>query len=139
MSRFILPQARSSSHCVLQRRPRAIQVLANGVYLAAMLEVEADRQTCEFPDLDAAVRDLGEMFGNGQLLAQLRQQLKISYRAAYQKLIDAANHNLTPQLKNGFRMEGHMASASLDRVLLLADGISIVLRASGELKILYGL
>ena len=72
------------------------------------------------------------MFGNGQLLAQLRQHLDVSYRAAYQKLIDAANHNLTRQLKNGFRMEGH-------RVVLLADGISIALRASGELKILYGL
>jgi hypothetical protein len=93
----------------------------------------------KFPDLGATVGDLGEMFGIGQLLAQLRRQLDVSCRAAYQKLMDAANHNLTRQLKKGIRMEGHMASASFDRILLLSDGISIALRGRGELKILYGL
>jgi hypothetical protein len=36
-------------------------------------------------------------------------------------------------------MEGHLTSAKLDRVLLSSDGISVALRASGDLKILYGL
>jgi len=106
------------------------------VYLAATPQVEADRQTHKSPDRDVAAGDLGEMFGNAQLLARLRQQLEMSYRTAYQKLIDAANQNLTRQLKNCFRIEGRLASASLDRVLLLSDGISIALRATGELKIL---
>jgi hypothetical protein len=108
------------------------------VYLSATPQVDADRQTCKFSDL-AAADDLGQMFGNDQLLVRLRQQVDVSYRAAYQKLIGAANHSLTRPLKNGFRMEGHIASASLDRVLLLSDGMTIALRVTGELKMLYGL
>jgi hypothetical protein len=59
--------------------------------------------------------------------------------AAYQNLLNAANERLTRPLKSGFRMEGHPTSAKLSRVALLADDISIALRASGTLKILYGL
>jgi hypothetical protein len=36
-------------------------------------------------------------------------------------------------------MEGHLTSAKLEKVYLPADGIVIALRASGDLKILYGL
>jgi hypothetical protein len=36
-------------------------------------------------------------------------------------------------------MEGNLTSAKLEKVSLLGDGLSIALRASGELKILYGL
>jgi Domain of unknown function (DUF4403) len=108
-------------------------------YLSATPQVDADRQTCKFSDLGAAADDRGQMFGNDQLLVRLRRQVDVSYRAAYQKLIDAANHSLTRPLKNGFRMEGHIASASLDRVLLLSDGMTIALRVTGELKMLYGL
>ena len=46
---------------------------------------------------------------------------------------------LTRPLKDGFRMEGHLSSAKLEKVYLPADGIVIALRASGELKILYGM
>jgi hypothetical protein len=42
-------------------------------------------------------------------------------------------------LKNGFRMEGKLTTAKLDSIRLLADGVSIALRASGDLKILYGM
>jgi hypothetical protein len=58
---------------------------------------------------------------------------------AWQNLLDSANQRLTRPLKNGYRMEGHLTSAKLDRVLLSSDGISVALRASGDLKILYGL
>jgi hypothetical protein len=63
----------------------------------------------------------------------------ISYGAAYQNLLIAANKRLTRPLKNGFRMEGNLTSAKLEKVLLLGDGLNIALHASGELKILYGL
>jgi hypothetical protein len=33
-------------------------------------------------------------------------------------------------------MEGHLASAKLEKIYLPADGVVIALRASGELKIL---
>jgi hypothetical protein len=36
-------------------------------------------------------------------------------------------------------MEGRLTSAKLDNVSLLADGPMILIHASGELKILYGL
>ena len=53
--------------------------------------------------------------------------------------LNAANEKLTRPLKDGFRMEGHLTSAKLEKVYLPADGIVIALRASGDLKILYGL
>jgi hypothetical protein len=36
-------------------------------------------------------------------------------------------------------MEGKLTTAKLDSIRLLADGVSIALRASGDLKILYGM
>jgi len=69
----------------------------------------------------------------------LREQASVSYAAAWQSLLDSANQRLTRPLKNGYRMEGHLTSAKLDHVLLSSDGISVALRASGDLKILYGL
>jgi hypothetical protein len=72
-------------------------------------------------------------------LGQLRDQASVSYAAVWQNLLDSANQRLTRPLKNGYRMEGHLTSAKLDRVLLSSDGISVALRASGDLKIVYGL
>ena len=40
-------------------------------------------------------------------------------------------------LKDGYRMEGHLDSAELEKLYLPADGVVIALRASGDLKILY--
>jgi uncharacterized protein DUF4403 len=74
-----------------------------------------------------------------QLLDQLKQIPEISYGVAYQNLLNAANERLNRPLKNGFRMEGQLTSAKLDSIQLLADGVSIALRASGDLKILYGM
>jgi hypothetical protein len=79
------------------------------------------------------------MFGNGTLLEQLKEQANVSYGVAYQNLLNAANERLTRPLKNGYRMEGHLTSAKLDKVWLLADGLTLAFRASGDLKILYGL
>ena len=36
-------------------------------------------------------------------------------------------------------MEGRLSSAKLEKVYLPADGATIALRASGDLKILYGM
>jgi hypothetical protein len=48
--------------------------------------------------------------------------------AAWQNLLDSANQRLTRPLKTGYRMEGHLASAKLDHVLLSSDGIGAALR-----------
>ena len=60
--------------------------------------------------------------------------MNVDYAVAYQNLLDAANQKLTRPLKDGFRMEGHLSSAKLEKAFLPADAIVIALRASGELK-----
>jgi hypothetical protein len=72
------------------------------------------------------------------LIAKLREGMSVDYGIAYDNLLNAANTKLTRPLKDGFRMEGHLSSAKLEKVYLPVDGIVIALRASGDLKILYG-
>jgi hypothetical protein len=109
-------------------------------YFAGAPKVDADKQTIQFPDLTAAgeaVKNIGALFGDDKV-AQLRQQVSLSYEAGYRKLLDSANQRLTRPLKNGFRMEGHLKSAKVDKVLLALDGLNVVLHVSGDLKIVYG-
>jgi hypothetical protein len=73
------------------------------------------------------------------LVAQLRDKASVDYGVAYENLLNAANVKLTRPLKDGFRMEGHLSSAKLEKVYLPSDGVVIALRASGELKIMYGM
>jgi hypothetical protein len=112
------------------------------VYLSATPNVDGDRQTLQLSDLAAdnsIANEIGALLGSDQLIGQLRDQASVSYAAAWQNLLDSANQRLTRPLKNGYLMEGHLTSAKLDHVLLSLDGISVALRASGDLKILYGL
>jgi hypothetical protein len=69
----------------------------------------------------------------------LKEIPSVSYGVAYQNLLNAANERLNRPLKNGFRMEGQLSTAKLESIQLLADGVSIALRVSGELKLLYGM
>jgi hypothetical protein len=69
----------------------------------------------------------------------LKNVANVDYGISYQNLLMAANERLTRPLKDGFRMEGHLDSAKLEKVQLLREGILIALHASGGLKILYGL
>ncbi len=112
------------------------------VYLSGTPNVDGDKQTLQLSDLAAdnsIANDIGALLGSDQLLGQLRDQASVSYAAVWQNLLDGANQRLTRPLQNGYRMEGHLTSAKLDRVLLSSDGISVALRASGDLKIVYGL
>nr|WP_218626146.1 DUF4403 family protein [Bradyrhizobium sp. dw_78] len=112
------------------------------VYLSGALDADTGKQTVRLSDLSVQgvpVSGIGAMFADNALLGRLKEQAYVSYGVAYQNLLNAANQRLTRPLKNGYRMEGRLTSAKLDKVLLPADGISIALRASGELKILYGL
>ena len=111
------------------------------LYLSATPQVDSEMQTFQFPDLAAVAAKaeaIAEESGNADLVDRLRQA-KILYQQAYQRLLATANKNLTRPLKGGFRMVGHLDSAKLDHVSLLQDGVSIALRMSGDLKILYGL
>jgi hypothetical protein len=112
------------------------------IYLSGKPRVDTDKKTIGFAEFDAddTIRDrIRQLLGDDQLPTQLQEQGGVSYGVAYDNLLDAASEKLTRPLKNGFRMEGRLTSAKLDNVSLLADGPMILIHASGELKILYGL
>ena len=112
------------------------------LYLSAALNVDPGQQSIRISNLagDSSLPDGSEA---AQLQHQILDQLKnipdVGYGLAYQNLLNAANERLNRPLKNGFRMEGQLSSAKLDSIQLLADGVSIALRVSGDLKILYGM
>jgi hypothetical protein len=112
------------------------------LYLSGVLNVDASQQSIKISNL-AGDSSLPEGSVAAQLQDQLLEQLKqipdIGYGLAYQNLLNAANERLNRPLKNGFRMEGQLTTAKLDSIQLLADGVSIALRVSGDLKILYGM
>ena len=109
-------------------------------YLAAALKVDDGNKSIGLGDLDVALRDGGQTDTTlQQIIAQLKQAVNIDYGVSYQNLLMAANQRLTRPLKDGFRMEGKLSSIQFDKTLLLADGMTLALRASGELKILYGM
>jgi hypothetical protein len=108
-------------------------------YLAGGLQVDADGHAVRLSDLSATTNDEGLAAVIDPLVAQLRDKMNVDYGIAYENLLNAANAKLTRSLKDGFRMEGHLSSAKLEKTYLFTDGIVIAFRASGEMKILYGM
>jgi hypothetical protein len=108
-------------------------------YLTGALQVDADGHAVRLFDLSAATDDEGLAATINPFVAQLREKMSVDYGVAYENLLNAANERLTRPLKDGFRMEGRLSSAKLEKTYLSADGIVIALRASGELKVLYGM
>jgi hypothetical protein len=112
------------------------------LYLSGALSVDPNQQSIRISNLaaDSSLPDGSEAAQlQNQLLDQLKDIPDIGYGVAYQNLLNAANERLNRPLKNGFRLEGKLSSAKLDSIQLLADGVSIALRVSGDLKILYGM
>ena len=112
------------------------------IYLSGALNVDTGQQSIRISNLtgDSSLPDGSEAAQlQNQILDQLKEIPDIGYGVAYQNLLNAANERLNRPLKNGYRMEGQLSSAKLDSILLLADGVSIALRVSGDLKILYGM
>jgi uncharacterized protein DUF4403 len=112
------------------------------LYLSAALNVDASQQSIKISNLagDSSLPDGSEAAQlQNQLLDQLKNIPDVGYGLAYQNLLNAANERLNRPLKNGYRMEGQLTTAKLDSIQLLADGVSIALRVSGDLKILYGM
>jgi len=109
------------------------------VYLTGSVQVDADGHAVRLFDLAAITNDEILAPVIDPILTQLRDNMNVDYDVAYQNLLNAANEKLTRPLKDGFRMEGHLSSAKLEKAFLPADGIVIALRASGKLKIAYGM
>jgi Domain of unknown function (DUF4403) len=111
-------------------------------YLSGALNVDPGQRSVRISDLagDSSLPDGSEAAQiQNVILGQLKEIPDVSYGVAYQNLLNAANERLNRPLKNGFRMEGQLSTAKLDSIQLLADGASIALRVSGDLKILYGM
>jgi hypothetical protein len=109
------------------------------VYLTGAVQVDADGHAIHLADLAVITGDEGLAPFITQITTQLGSKMNLDYGVAYQNVLNAANAKLNRQLKDGFRMEGHLASAKLEKLYLPADGVVIALRASGDLKIVYGM
>jgi Domain of unknown function (DUF4403) len=108
-------------------------------YLTGAVQVDAAGHTVRLSNLGVVTNDEVLSPIIQPIMAQLNDKMDVDYGVAYQNLLNAANAKLTRPLKDGFRMQGHLDSAKLERVYLPADGITIAFRATGELKILYGM
>jgi hypothetical protein len=110
------------------------------IYLGGALQPGAGDRVVQLSDLAATSpvdnQDLTSAIA--PMLAELRDKAKLDYASRYDDLIKAANERLNRPLKDGFRMEGHLSAAKLEKVVLGGDGILLELRVNGELKILYG-
>ncbi len=109
------------------------------IYLTGAVQVDADGRAIHLSDL-AIISDSAALAPMVEpITAQLGTKANVDYGIAYENLLNAANTKLKRPLKDGFRMDGHLSSAKLEKVYLPADGIVIALRASGNLEILYGM
>jgi len=111
-------------------------------YLSGAVNVDPGQQSVRISDLsgDGSLPDGSEGAQiQNELLGRLKEIPDVGYGVAYQNLLNAANERLNRPLKNGFRMEGQLSGAKPDSIQLLADGVSVVLRVSGDLKIVYGM
>jgi len=110
-------------------------------YLSFAPKVDADKQTFGLGDVEVngTIADAKLAALVQQIAAHLKDAGAVDYGVAYQNLLSAANEHFNRPLKDGFRMEGRLTSARLEKVSLLADGIVIGLHAGGDLKILYRL
>jgi Domain of unknown function (DUF4403) len=109
------------------------------IYLTGAIQVDADGHAIHLSDVAVKTDDEGLAPWIEPIATQLGSKMNVDYGIAYENLLNDANQKLNRPLKDGFRMEGHLSSAKLEKVYLPADGIVIALRASGELKILYGM
>lgn len=116
------------------------------IYLTATPQVDANAQTVQLSDLTAVPDSsalpgspLATLLSDPTFLQDLRQQAGLAFQSEWQAMLASANARLTRPLAGGFRSEGALTSADLSKISLLSDGIRIDLRASGNLKILYGM
>jgi hypothetical protein len=116
------------------------------VYLTAVPQVDSDANVLQLADLAfvsnpsiAEGTPLAGLLGDPTLIQTLRQQVRLAFQDELLTIITSANARLTRPLADGFRSEGNLTSAGLAKILLLSDGLRLDLRASGDLRILYGL
>jgi hypothetical protein len=109
------------------------------VYLSGMVQADAGGRAIRLSNVGVMTTDESLSPLVDPIAAQIASNVNVDYGIAYDNLLNAANAKLNRPLKDGFRMEGSLSSAALENVSLPADGVVIAVRASGDLKILYGM
>jgi len=116
------------------------------VYLTATPQLDADGQVLQLADLaftsDSTAPEgspLATLLRDPGLIQMLQQQVRLTLKDRMQAIIASANAKLTRPLADGFRSEGNLAAAGLSKIALLPDQVRVEFRASGNLRILYGL
>ena len=109
------------------------------VYLSGTVQADAGGRAVRLSNVGVMTDDEGLAPLTDSIATQLASNVNVDYGIAYDNLLNAANAKLNRPLKDGFRMEGSLSSAALENVSLPADGVVIAVRASGGLRILYGM
>ena len=109
------------------------------VYLSGTVQADAGGRAIRLSNVGVMTDDEGLAPLTDSIATQLASNVNVDYGIAYDNLLNAANAKFNRPLKDGFRMEGNLSSAALENVSLPADGVVIAVRASGELRILYGM
>jgi hypothetical protein len=119
--------------------PAGLDATPDGwVYMTAQLKPDAagnalvlDGAQLQAGAPNAATFDISKIFDAA------RQKVLADYKPQYDAVLQQANSKLTRDLGNGFRSDGGFTSASVDKVALLKDGIEVVVRAAGTLRVVY--
>jgi Domain of unknown function (DUF4403) len=109
------------------------------VYLSGIVQADAGGRAIRLSNVGVMTDDEGLAPLTDSIATQLASNVNVDYGIAYDNLLNAANAKFNRPLRDGFRMEGNLSSAKLENVSLPADGVVIAVRASGELRILYGM
>ena len=107
------------------------------IYLSVRPQIDNENKVVSLGDVTVLSDPGGAGETLGKLVAALQRQLSVSYKAAYEKILTTAGTKLSRDLGNGFKSEGTVTTASVENVALLAGGLRVTLRASGELKIVF--
>lgn len=119
--------------------PAGVDTTSDGwVYVTAQLKPDAAGDALMFDGAQllagastATPLDISKIFDAA------RQKVLADYKPQYDAVLLQANAKLTRDLGNGFRSHGSFTSASIDKVVLLKDGIEVVVRAAGTLRVVY--
>jgi hypothetical protein len=129
----------------LHLKPESAGSDGSWLYVTATPQVDAGSQTLQFdfgaiPDAAApAGSPLATLINDPTLIQNLKQQVQVAFQTEWKNALASASARLTRPLADGFRSEGHLTSADLSRVSLLPEALRIDLRATGTLKIIYGM
>ncbi len=119
--------------------PSGVDATPDGwIYMTAQLKPDAGGNALT---LDGAQLLAGTPNGSSLDISKIfdaaRQKVLSDYKPQYDAVLSQANAKLTRDLGNGFRSQGSFTSANIEKVVLLKDGIEIIARATGTLRVVY--